>query len=214
MRLKLAIMATLSALALSSLTLASPAPAAAAPGDDLVVIGDSFSAGYGGYGVGANGWPAIVSERYDLNLHLNAVVGTGYVKTTNGEANSFANRWRSGLTASTDIVIVAGSSNDKRETPQSVYSKVRAVDNAIASVAPNATVVIIGPMYGKYDPDWVQPIEDAVRSAAAAEGKRFVDGSHWMSYHPNLVVDDHPTNGGHAVIADIIGDALAPELSR
>jgi lysophospholipase L1-like esterase len=207
--------ATIGATAASiALILGLAVPAHAAPGDDLVVIGDSFSAGYNGYGVGAKGWPAIVADRYDLNLKLNAVVGTGYVKTTGGLANSYANRWRIGLTASTDVVIVAGSQNDKNETPSAVYSKVRAVDNAIATVAPNATVVFIGPMWGATDPTWAQPIEDAVRSAAAAQGARFIDGSHWMSKHPTLIYDNHPTDGGHAVIAKYAGDALAVELSR
>lgn len=202
------------ALAAAALVLGLAAPAQAAPGDDLVVIGDSFSAGFNGYGTGANGWPAIVADRYDLNLTLNAVVGTGYVKTTGGLANSYANRWRVGLTASTDVVIVAGSQNDKNESPTAVYSKARAVDNAIATVAPNATVIFIGPMWGATDPAWAQPVEDAVRSAAAAQGARFIDGSHWMSKHPTLIYDNHPTNGGHAVIAKYAGDALVTELSR
>lgn len=209
-----ALMAT--ALAVVVASTVAVVPAQAAPGDSIVVIGDSYSAGYEGYGEGANGWPAIMADRFGLDLYLNAVPGTGYVKTTNGLANAYANRWRAGLTADTDYVMIAGSKNDKDQDPQAVYSKTRATINAVRTVSPNAVVMVVGPMWGAGDePAYVQAVEDAVRNASNASEAKFVDGSYWMSSHPTLLTpSQHPTNGGHKVLAKYIGDAFSWKLSQ
>jgi lysophospholipase L1-like esterase len=177
----------------------------------LLVIGDSYSAGYVGYGYGAEGWPARLAKEFDLDLTLNAVPGTGFVRTTNGEQNAFANRWRTGLTPTTDYVIIAGSRNDWNQDPQAVYSKARAMDAAIRTVAPKATILYVGPMWGFEDQgSAAQPLEDAVRAASSAVGDRFVDGSDWLNSHPDLVVQGHPNNGGHKVIEAEIANSFAP----
>lgn len=173
----------------------------------LVVIGDSFSSGLLGYGEGPNGWPQRFADSKGLTLTLNAIPGTGYA-TSSYSGVSFAQRWRDGLTAETQLVIIAGSQNDHDQDPKTVYSKASAIYKAIRTVSPAAKIVAVGPMWG-YTPDpQYQPIEDAVRYAATANNVQFVDGSDWLAPYPWDVCQGHPNDAGHGILYARIRDAI------
>jgi lysophospholipase L1-like esterase len=163
----------------------------------IVVIGDSFASGFNGSGFGTNGWPWMVAQDNCADLTLNAVPGTGYQRSSTAGL-PYYQRWSEGLSAETDVVIVQGSANDWNQSQQLIYSRASATYKAIKSVAVNARIVVIGPIYSKAPNANIQFNEDAVRAAANANGVQFADASNWFAPYPEMIdTTGHPNNTGH-----------------
>ena len=180
------------------------------------VVGDPYSPGsdYGGNGV--KGWPYIVATRVDgidVVVHNAAVKGAGYVHG-NSRGVKFADEI-SDLTGGERVIVVAGSVNDRGAPPAELRSAALTVLRAMLQQAPNAAVVVIGPIWvGPPPGQRVLSLRDEVESAANELGLEFVDpiAERWFVDRPDLIGADgkHPTDEGHVYLAD----RIAPLIQR
>jgi lysophospholipase L1-like esterase len=116
------------------------------------------------------------------------------------------------VTADTDYVIIAGSRNDSIQSAEAVMISAVQTIGVIQQKAPNATIIVIGPMWAGDEEPEAAPIEEAVEAAAVSSGVVWVDGSSWFDGHTDLIASDriHPTDAGHEHLAALIDEALAP----
>jgi lysophospholipase L1-like esterase len=177
----------------------------------LTVIGDSWSSGQPGIGgLGVKGWPTLVARRFGSDFQNWAVGGTGYVNNAGGHTFQV----RSQITApESQTVVVFGSVNDQTIAPASVATAATATYQTIRTRAPGARLVVIGPQWPNAQrPANLLTIRDTVRQAALNAGAEFVDplAEGWFDTHPDLIGGDgwHPTDAGHAYLADRIASHL------
>ncbi|WP_164874145.1 SGNH/GDSL hydrolase family protein [Rhodococcus spongiicola] len=182
-----------------------------APTARLAVIGGSYSAGVGN----TVAWPQLLAEKRGWQLDNVATEGTGYtVSGPDGEA-AFPTKVDAATANSPDIIIVAGSRNDQT-IPGDVEPIASAMFSDLKAKAPNATIVVIGPMWDSSEPSYaVEVANEGTRLAAEAAGLPFVDALElsWLD-SPELIQDDsvHPTDDGQHVLAERI-DAVVPALT-
>lgn len=194
---------------------ADPTDDAGAP--VIAVYGDSYSAGSDEGGQGAAGWPALVAERLDADVRLHAVPGAGYVAGLGG--GTFLAQVQAAEEPDADAVVVFGSRNDTGAPAQEITDQAIAVYDALRTASPSAQIVVIGPAWS----DEAVPAEtllarDAVRTAATALGLTFIDPLEegWFFGRLDLIGADaiHPTDEGHAYLADRIEPVLRSALAR
>ena len=191
---------------------ADPTDAAEPP--VLAVYGDSYSAGSVEGGSGPAGWPALVGDRLDADVRLHAVRGAGYVDGLGG--GTFLAQVQAAPEPDADVVVVFGSRNDTGAPAQEIADQAAEVYDALLGASPSAEIVVIGPAWS----DEAVPAEtllarDAVRTAAA--GLTFVDPLEegWFFGRLELIGSDaiHPTDAGHAYLADLIEPVLRDALA-
>jgi len=181
----------------------------------LVVYGDSYSAGGRQGGNGDDGWPAIVADHLDADLRLHAAGGAGYVNGSPARDETFLDQVRLHPAPDADVVVVFGSRNDTGAPSSEIADRAAGVYAALRTASPSAEVVVIGPAWS----DEAVPAEtllarDAVRTAAA--GLTFLDPLEegWFFGRLELIGGDaiHPTDEGHAYLADRIEPVLRDTL--
>ncbi|MEV6176142.1 SGNH/GDSL hydrolase family protein [Streptomyces sp. NPDC052016] len=187
---------------------------AAAPRLKLFVLGDSIAGGSAQGGKGPHGWPSLVAKQLGLTLRLDGKGGTGY--TTGGRQKGgrpYPQRVKDAVAAKPDVVIVEGSRNDGGPTK----TRAAAADTLrrLRAGLPRARILVVGPIYSYPKPIGSHPIDEAVSAAAAQLGIRYVSAVRrgWFtgSAHRFIGSDGvHPTNAGHAYLAQ----RIRPELSR
>lgn len=179
----------------------------------VAVIGDSFTAGSREGGNEERGWASLVEKRLYTHeqpviVHSHARGGIGYLNAVDG--TTFRAKVDE-LTGSEDVVVIFGSIND-RPAP----GLAQAVADTIATArekAPDSTVLVVGPAWteGRGSSN-ARLVSEEVRSGA--ESGLYVDASEWFEGHDDLVGGDrvHPTNEGHAFLADQLAPLIAREL--
>ncbi|MFI6034191.1 SGNH/GDSL hydrolase family protein [Streptomyces sp. NPDC051315] len=180
----------------------------------LFVLGDSIAGGSSQGGNGPRGWPSLVARQLGLTLRLDGKGGTGY--TTGGRQKGgrpYPQRVADAIAAKPDLVIVEGSRNDSGPT----RTKAAAVDTLrrLRAGLPHARILVVGPIYSYPRPIGSHPIDEAVSAAARKLGMPYVSAVRrgWFtgSAHRYIGSDGvHPTNAGHAYLAQ----RIRPELSR
>jgi lysophospholipase L1-like esterase len=182
----------------------------------IAVYGDSYSAGSDQGGNGPAGWPALVAGRLDADVRLHAAQGAGYVA---GGENTFLNQVLASPEPDADVVLVFGSRSDTGAPARQIGDQAAATYQAVRTAAPSAELVVIGPAWS----DEAVPADtllarDAVQSAAEAAGLAFVDplAEGWFFGRLELIGADaiHPTDDGHAYLADLIEPVLREALAR
>jgi len=210
---------------------AMPAPAAAAaparPGagasippiaapltrDVAAFLGDSYTSGYEGVGMGSDGWPALVSASFGWRMTNLAVPGTGFVNpgwTDQPMRTQLAEVVR----LQPGVVVIAAGHNDRR------YGAARASDAAddlidrLHADLPDAILVIVGPIWQDGSPATsIIGLRNHLRGKAADVGALFIDplAGRWFagSNHAFIGSDGiHPTSAGHRHIAELVLAAL------
>jgi lysophospholipase L1-like esterase len=199
----------------------TPGATAVAPPKDLwvAVVGDSYTGGSEAGGVGEKGWPALVTNELrarglQLTMHVNAEGASGYVERgINGGV--FADQLTD-IQPYTNVVVFVGSRNDDTTPPDVVAAAARDAYTKAKAIAPTAKLLVIGPFWPTMEalPE-TQALRDAVREQATAAGGVFVDpaAEHWLD-DPALIGPDgiHPTDAGHAYLADRIAPLIKSEL--
>lgn len=191
---------------------ASPVPIATAhPTADarltrVVVVSDSYTAGSTMDSGDEARWPALIG------VEPFATSGVGYVQ---GGSRNFVSLAEN-VPADATTVLFFGSINDTF----SDYDEVRLAADAAFGVArenaPGADLIVIGPPWVNAEPsEALLTLRDAVSDAAVAAGATWVDpiAEEWFVDRPELIGTDgiHPTDEGHAFLAEQMSAILAAE---
>jgi len=197
----------------SEQSLPSTSQPVAAPGR-VVVIGDSYTGGSDAGGYGDAGWPALVWKRLkeqgiQIDPQVSGRGGAGYVnRGTKGTV--FGDEAAKLVNPADKLVVFFGGMNDGMVAPAEVAAAARANFEKVRQTAPNARLLVIGFAWPDAKRSQVLlNLRDAIKEEALAVGATFVDplADGWFdNTPPDFIGSDgvHPTNAGHAYMADKI----------
>ncbi len=184
----------------------------------VLVFGDSWT--YGSAATSPDeGYAYVLADLLGGETIVDGVRGSGYLKT-GLDGGTFVERAQELDPAlSPDLVIVQGSINDRKLGSAGYADAVATVWDTIASIYPNAAIVILGPA------PQVLPVERAtaridndLAQLAAERGWPYISPVQeaWITpANYSWVIDtsatgrDHPTSAGHAYLAERVAEALA-----
>nr|WP_236778902.1 SGNH/GDSL hydrolase family protein [Agromyces seonyuensis] len=183
----------------------------AAEQQDVLVVGDSYSAGYG-LGADDRPWQDIVAERLGWDLDVDAVGGTGFVKDTGTDgstAASYRERLRHlSLDQAPDVVVLQGGLNDYPYDADLVAMAVEATVETAKAQWPDARVVVFGPVAPSVqEGPRMSRLRDPIRTAALAAGADYVgptDADRWIDADLDAAVAFdalHLNEEGHRLLA-------------
>jgi hypothetical protein len=138
--------------------------------------------------------------------------GAGYVATGAGGL-TFGELAGTLDLAGADVVVVLGSRDDGPGIADQVAEAGGALFADIAEQAPDARLVVIGPIWPEASPPaGARNNRDVLRDAAEAAGATFVDPLEeaWFVDEPDLLGADgvYPSDGGHEYLADLVEAAV------
>ncbi|MBU9765177.1 SGNH/GDSL hydrolase family protein [Mycobacterium sp. TNTM28] len=190
----------------------------------IAVIGDSYTTGMlAEGGMGPRNWATLTWQKLaqrgvQVDADVVAEGGAGYVARGN-HGSIFADLTPRAVRPDDALIVFFGSRNDKDADLGAVT---RLSHDALAharQTAPAARMLVIGP-------PWVNPevppnllaIRDILRNEAELVGATFIDpiADRWFFDNPELIGADgiHPTDAGHAYMADKIAPLIGKELPR
>ena len=144
----------------------------------VLIIGDSFTEGYGASGPSAT-WAAIAAESLQWRATIDGVGGTGFTKYTATDGRQGLDYRRrlamhAGAGEQYDLVVIQGGLNDWQATLSAEVTNVRATVAQSRRSWPDAPVIVFGPTS---PPATVvaQRYAAAIASTAEAEGAVVVD---------------------------------------
>lgn len=200
--------------AAAAFTPLTSAPSSAAPKVPVIaVFGDSYTGGTALGGQGTKNWAQIVGRQVHATMRVAAAGGGGYVQVSPFTHGTFTDLIAAHPPTGADLVIVFGSRNDSGQDPAEVQSAAAADFAAITHADPAAKLLVVGPCWSAGTPPaGALAARDAVQKAAVAAGATFVDplSGGWFSGRTDLIGSDgvHPTDAGHAYLADKIEPAV------
>jgi hypothetical protein len=154
----------------------------------------------------------------DIAPSVEAENGSGYATPGAGLGDMFSDQITKVVRKDDRLVVIFGSGGDPAVPPDQLQPAVRQTLDAVRAAAPNAKVVVIGPVSTIPDPspDLLQT-RDAIKTEADATGAVFVDpiAARWFVDRQDLMgPDGHtPTDAGHAYMADQITPIIAQQLA-
>jgi lysophospholipase L1-like esterase len=176
-------------------------------------LGDSYSTGWAGAGIGADGWPAIIGRAYGWRTRNYAVAGTGFVNP-GWTGQPIRSRVAAVIRLQPGVIFVAGGHNDRRFGAAASGRAASAVLHRLREGVPDAVIVVIGPIWQDGSPPAsVRGLRDRLRREAAEVGAVFIDPLRdgWFagSRHRFIAADGiHPTQAGHRHIARLVLERL------
>lgn len=197
-----------------------PEPAALS-GEQIVVVGDSYTTGLKDDGNDPNVWPAMVWKElsgrgYDIDPTVSGEGGAGYARQ-GYLGHTFADK-ANAIRRATDLMVFFGSANDMDTPAAALPEAVRSTLAKARSTTPNADLLVIGPAWPRPDvPTEVWRVRDIVRDEAAKFGATFVDplAERWLWNGPGLIDSDgiHPNLSGQRYLAEKIRPVIEAALS-
>lgn len=202
---------------------AEPAPLAEKV-PQIDILGDSYVAGSAEGGKGAENWTKVVGSRfYDqgtrVELNVMAQPGSGYLARGSTDL-IFREAATLRLRPTADVVVVFGSRNDGRQTPDAMYTAARSLYSDIRDIAPEAKVVVVGPIWvNGAVPSFITANNAEMKQAAADEGIPYIDAlsEEWLAgANEGLIGLDgiHPTDEGHAYLAEKLFPLIEERLPQ
>jgi len=197
----------------------APTPAVTAPSvADLpantraLIVGDSFTEGYGASSPAAN-WADIAASSLGWRAEIDGVGGTGFTKTTATDGSTdvgfrqrLLNEARTGSTY--DVIVLQGGLNDLDATAEAEDTAVQQAVRTARTQWPDAVVVVFGP---------AEPLGQGtarlvhlatIRDASQAAGAVFIDPSNprpWITEDNSDLLDLgdglHLNDSGYAYLA-------------
>jgi lysophospholipase L1-like esterase len=171
-----------------------------------VVLGDSYTSGWNGAGIGSRGWPALVGANRGWKVVNLSVAGTGFMNP-GWTGRTIGSRVDAAVRQKPGVVIVAGGHNDSAWAASTTSrAAVSAIDHLHAAL-PDALIVIVAPIWQNGSPPTrCLILRDALRRKAAEIGAVFIDplAEHWFAGPSHRFIGSdglHPTNAGHAWLA-------------
>jgi lysophospholipase L1-like esterase len=191
--------------------------------NQIAVIGDSYTTGGDQGGLGAKGWTAkawqlLAREGLPVTADVAAEGGAGY--GTRGDHGSVFEDLTADAVKPADVLVVYfGSRNDQGVDPTQLSILAYGTFQLARNSAPSAKFLVIGPPWPTADPpDNVLRIRDALKYQAGVAGATFIDpiAAGWFVGRPDLIGKDgvHPTDAGHAYMAQKIAPLIDAQLAR
>jgi lysophospholipase L1-like esterase len=171
-----------------------------------VFLGDSYTTGWNGAGIGARGWPRIVAGEKRWKVLNLAVAGTGF-RNPGWTGQPVRTRVAAAIRAKPDIVFVAAGHNDSRWSVSTTATAARSVIDRLHVALPHAVIVVVGPIWQDGSPpSRCLELRYRLRTMAAAVGGIFIDpiAERWFASRAHRFIGSdgiHPTNAGHRYIA-------------
>jgi acyl-CoA thioesterase I len=167
-------------------------------GDDVLVIGDSYSVGLG---VGAaQSWPTRLAGR----VHVDGFSGSGFSRGASPcGAVSYADRAHRGLAHDLPLVVVEGGLNDVNQPVAAVAAGFERLMTALAG----RRVLVVGPAPAPNRADAVPAVDAVLARLAADHGVGYLS----MADADLPYLDDglHLTPEGHRAFGDRVAAALS-----
>ena len=177
-------------------------------------LGDSYTTGWNGAGIGRRGWPAIVGRTLGWRTVNLAVAGTGFMNP--GWTNqTIGARVAATIRQKPDIVVVAAGHNDSRWSAATTARAADAALDRLQRALPDAVFVIVAPIWSNATPPArCLDLRDHLRRTARSMHAVFVDplaGRWFAGIRQRLIGPDglHPTDAGHRYIAQQFVEAMA-----
>jgi lysophospholipase L1-like esterase len=191
--------------------------------NQIAVIGDSYTTGGDEGGLGAKGWTTrawqlLAREGVPVTADVAAEGGAGY--GTRGDHGSvFEDLTADAVKPADALVVYFGSRNDQGVDPTQLSILAYGTFQLAHNSAPSARFLVIGPPWPTADPpDNVLRIRDALKYQAGVAGATFIDpiAAGWFVGRPDLIGKDgvHPTDAGHAYMAEKIAPLIDAQLAR
>jgi lysophospholipase L1-like esterase len=188
----------------------------------IAVIGDSYTTGGDLGGLGSRGWTArawqlLTQQGIPISADVAAEGGAGY-GTRGNHGSVFEDLTAHAVKPDDVLVVFFGSRNDQGVDPTQLSIVAWGTFQLARSTAPKARFLVIGPPWPTADPpEVVLRIRDALKYQAAVAGATFIDpiAEGWFVGKPDLIGKDgvHPTDAGHAYMADKIAPLIGAQLS-
>ena len=183
-------------------------------GSRVVFLGDSYTSGWNGAGIGARGWPRLVASARGWHAVNLAVPGTGFMDPgwTGRPVGSLVGR---AIGHQPDVVVLAAGHNDFNWARSATAAAADRVIMRIHRSLPHALLVVIGPIWQNGRPPAASvALRDHLRRTAAAVDALFIDpiAERWFvgSRHALISADGiHPSDRGHRFMATRILKDLA-----
>ncbi|MEO8814633.1 MAG: GDSL lipase [Mycobacterium sp.] len=189
----------------------------------IAVVGDSYTTGSDEGGRGAAGWTELAWQILaGRGLHIRADVaaegGAGYGIRGN-RGGLFRDLAPRAVQSDDALVVFFGSRNDQDVDPGELTSMIAETLSLARLITPSARLLVIGPPWPTSDvPGNVLRIRDILNGQAHAAGAEFVDplAEGWFVGRPDLIGADgvHPTDAGHAYMADKIAPLVGAQLPK
>lgn len=198
------------------------APLSASP-NRVAVVGDSYTAGYENTGRGAanwteRAWKSLAGRGVYVAADVAAEGGAGYGVRGN-RGGLYGDLTSRAVQPDDALVVFFGSRNDQDVEPGYLSRLVADTLGLARRIAPGARMLVIGPPWPTADiPGNVWRVRDILSNEARFVGAEFVDplAEGWFVGRPDLIGPDgvHPTDAGHAYMADKMVPLIAGQLPK
>ena len=183
-------------------------------GSTVAFLGDSYTSGWNGAGLGPRGWPGLIGKARGWRTVNLAVAGTGFINPgwTNQPVGS---RVSAAIERHPDVVFIAAGHNDSRWSSTATVRAADKVIDRLRAALPNALLVIVAPIWSSASPPRrCLDLRDHLRRTAASVDALFIDplAEGWFSgSRQRLIGSDgiHPTAAGHRYMAERVLAAIA-----
>jgi lysophospholipase L1-like esterase len=204
-------------------TMPYDAMTAGSPLTRIAVIGDSYTNGTAIGGQGANAWPvltwkALARRGMQVMADVAAEGRAGY-GVRGDQGSLFADLTPRAVRPEDAVVVFYGSRNDQGVDPNVLSGEVFKAFSLARGIAPAARLLVIGPPWPTADvPPAMLQIRDILSFQSMLAGATFIDpiAAGWFVDRPDLIGPDgvHPTDAGHAYMADKIAPLIGDQLPR
>jgi lysophospholipase L1-like esterase len=189
----------------------------------VAVVGDSYTTGGEQGGLGSKGWTTrawqlLARQGIAVAPDVAAEGGAGY-GTRGNHGSVFEDLTADVVKPDDALVVYFGSRNDQGVDPTQLSVLAWGTFQLARRTAPSAKFLVIGPPWPTADPpDAVLRIRDALKYQAGVAGATFIDpiSQGWFVGRPELIGKDgvHPTDAGHAYMAEKIAPLIGAQLAR
>lgn len=188
----------------------------------ISVLGDSYTGGSKEGGRGDANWLASVTAKFEADgtkvvAFRMGLGGAGYVKRGSW-GKVFGDVIRRVFSNKTDLAVIFGSINDGGIPIPHLAAAARSAAEAVRICAPAADLMIIGPAWMDSNvPERIEVVRNCLSATAVSHGAMFVDplAEGWFFDAEYMGTDGvHPTDEGHAYIAEMVYPHFAAILER
>lgn len=189
----------------------------------VAVIGDSYTNGTDEGGLGPQAWTVRAWQtlsRQGISVAADvAAEGRAGYDTVGNRGSVFRNLVARAVRPDDTLIVFYGSRNDREVPPERLAEAVRDTLLQARRTAPQARLLVISTPWPTADvPPDILGIRDVLATQARIVGASFVDpiAARWFVDQPWLIGSDgvHPTDAGHAYMADNIAPLIAGQLPR